>query len=155
MHNHAGEIIGTQGFYIDVTPPGPAQREAISAAVAEFADNRALVEQVKGVLMFVYKIDADAAFDLLKWRSQETNVKLRTLTEQLQADIRSLRYDDNLPHRSEFDRLLLTAHQRVSQSSNAADVTAGSPHPNQPRSDARPMHFRRTGLVHVPAVSRT
>ena len=38
--------------------------------------------------MIVYRIDADAAFDLLKWRSQEANIKLRVLAEQLLADFR-------------------------------------------------------------------
>ena len=31
--------------------------------------------------MVVYRVDADAAFELLKRRSQETNVKLRILAE--------------------------------------------------------------------------
>ena len=38
------------------------------------------------MLMLVYRVDADAAFELLKWRSQEANVKLRILAEQLLAD---------------------------------------------------------------------
>jgi hypothetical protein len=50
---------------------------------------------------------------LLKWRSQETNVKLRALAEQLIADVRALEYDETVPPRSTFDRLLLTAHKRV------------------------------------------
>jgi len=37
--------------------------------------------------MYIYRIDSAAAFDLLKWRSQETNTKLRTLAEQLLADV--------------------------------------------------------------------
>ena len=40
--------------------------------------------------MLVYRIDADVAFDVLKWRSQETNVKLRVLAEQLLSDVRAL-----------------------------------------------------------------
>ena len=48
--------------------------------------------------MIVYRIDADAAFDLLKWRSQAANIKLRVLAEQLLADFRALNYDDTLPH---------------------------------------------------------
>ena len=63
--------------------------------------------------MLVYRIQSDAAFDLLKWRSQETNVKLRVLAEQLIADVRALEYDEIVPPRSTFDRLLLTAHQRI------------------------------------------
>jgi AmiR/NasT family two-component response regulator len=43
----------------------PEERESfISDAVAEIAANRAVIEQVKGILMIVYRIDADAAFDL-------------------------------------------------------------------------------------------
>ena len=30
MHDNAGEVIGTQGFYIDVTPSGAAQQAATS-----------------------------------------------------------------------------------------------------------------------------
>jgi PAS domain S-box-containing protein len=113
MHDNTGRVIGTQGFYIDVTPSGEARAAIISEAVAEIAESRAAIEQAKGILMLVYRIQADAAFDLLKWRSQETNVKLRALAEQLIADVRALNYDETIPPRSTFDRLLLTAHQRV------------------------------------------
>jgi PAS domain S-box-containing protein len=113
MHDNLGRVIGTQGFYIDVTPTGEARAAIITEAVAEIAENRAAIEQAKGILMLVYRIESDAAFDLLKWRSQETNVKLRTLAEQLIADVRALEYSETVPPRSTFDRLLLTAHQRV------------------------------------------
>ena len=62
--------------------------------------------------MYIYRIDSAAAFDLLKWRSQETNTKLRTLAEQLLADVHTLKQNDS-PDRATFDRLLLTAHQRA------------------------------------------
>jgi PAS domain S-box-containing protein len=113
MHDNAGQVVGTQGFYIDVTPTGETQAAIITEAVAEIAENRAAIEQAKGILMLVYRIQSDAAFDLLKWRSQETNVKLRVLAEQLIADVRALEYDEIVPPRSTFDRLLLTAHQRI------------------------------------------
>jgi hypothetical protein len=113
LHDNTGEVIGTQGFYIDVTPTGDGREASISQAVAEIADNRAVIEQAKGALMYIYRIDADAAFDLLEWRSQVTNIKLRALAEQLLADIRTLRHDESRPSRSAFDRLLLTTHQRV------------------------------------------
>ena len=113
FRDEGGEVVGTNGFYVDVTFP-PEEREAfISDAVAEIAANRAVIEQVKGILMMVYRVDADAAFDLLKWRSQEANIKLRLLAEQLLSDFRALNYDDILPQRSMFDQLLLTAHNRV------------------------------------------
>jgi hypothetical protein len=69
LHDSTGEVIGTQGFYIDVTPTGEAREDSITEAVAEVAENRAVIEQVKGIVSLVYWIDPDAAFDLLKWRS--------------------------------------------------------------------------------------
>jgi hypothetical protein len=63
--------------------------------------------------MLIYRINADSAFELLKWRSQETNVKLRVLAEQIVEDFLGLRYDEALPARAVYDRLLLTAHLRV------------------------------------------
>ena len=60
LRDAGGEVIGTDGFYVDVTFP-PEERESfISDAVAEIAANRAVIEQVKGILMIVYRIDADA-----------------------------------------------------------------------------------------------
>jgi PAS domain S-box-containing protein len=113
MHDNAGRLVGTQGFYIDVTPPEELQAAIITEAVAEIAEHRAAIEQAKGILMLVYRIEAEAAFDLLKWRSQETNVKLRVLAEQLIIDVGALEYGETVPPRSTFDRLLLTVHRRV------------------------------------------
>ena len=73
-----GEVIGTHGFYVDVSPAEHHQQKRLTRAIAEIAENRAAIEQAKGMLMVVYGIDAEAAFDLLRWRSQEANVKLRT-----------------------------------------------------------------------------
>ena len=116
-----GNVIGTHGFYVDVTPPDPVPEELVTAAVAEIAEHRATIEQAKGMLMLIYRIDAGAAFELLRWRSQETNVKLRTLAEQVLADFRELTYEETLPSRSTFDHLLLTAHQRVDTVRPAVD----------------------------------
>jgi hypothetical protein len=63
--------------------------------------------------MLIYRITADSAFELLKWRSQEANVKLRVLAEQVVKDFLGLTYEEVLPTRAEYDRLLLTAHLRV------------------------------------------
>jgi len=56
----------------------------------EIVANRAIIEQAKGVLMFIYDIDADAAFDVLRRRSRTTHVKLRLLAEQLIQDLVAL-----------------------------------------------------------------
>jgi fructose-specific component phosphotransferase system IIB-like protein len=107
-------VVGTHGFYVDVTPSvKQRQDEIITEAVAEIAEARGVIEQAKGMLMLVYRITADSAFELLKWRSQETNIKLRALAEQIAKDFVELEYDEALPPRSTYDRLLLTAHHRV------------------------------------------
>jgi fructose-specific component phosphotransferase system IIB-like protein len=114
LFNDAGQVIGTHGFYVDVTPSvNEAHHVRVSEAVAEIAEARSGIEQAKGMLMLIYRINADSAFELLKWRSQETNTKLRALAEQILKDFLALSYDDVLPARAVYDRLLLTAHIRV------------------------------------------
>ena len=108
------QIEGARGDEHDITRSDEAREASISEAFAEFAEHRAVIEQAKGVLMYVYGIDSAAAFDLLKWRSQETNVKLRALAEQLVTDVRTLGHDNECAsYRSTFDLLLLTTHERV------------------------------------------
>jgi hypothetical protein len=51
-----GEVIGTQGFYIDVTPTNEERQASISQALSEIAETRASIEQAKGVLMYIYGI---------------------------------------------------------------------------------------------------
>jgi PAS domain S-box-containing protein len=114
IYGDDGAVVGTHGFYVDVTPSvHQAHEEKLTEAVAEIAEARGVIEQTKRMLMLIYRISADSAFDLLKWRSQETNVKLWTLAEQIVADFQELLYDETLPQRETFDRLLLTAHLRV------------------------------------------
>ncbi|WP_281279194.1 PAS and ANTAR domain-containing protein [Nocardia yunnanensis] len=108
-----GRAVGTTGFYIELSSViADAEQHALEARLPEMVDARAAIEQAKGVLMRVYGIDAKQAFDLLKWRSQETNVKLRALAEQLLAEL------DEMPPapstiRTSFDHLLLTVHERI------------------------------------------
>ena len=91
-----------------------AQQAAVSDAVVAINAGRESIHYVCGILMLIYRIDPDAAFGLLRWRSQECNVKLRKLADQLLEDIQGLQYDDQLPRREVFDRLLMTVHERVS-----------------------------------------
>jgi fructose-specific component phosphotransferase system IIB-like protein len=114
MVDDAGVVIGTDGFYVDVTPSiTEAREERVTEAVAEIAEARSGIEQAKGMLMLIYRISGESAFELLKWRSQESNVKLRVLAEQVVDDFLGLQYEEVLPPRSEYDRLLLTAHLRI------------------------------------------
>jgi fructose-specific component phosphotransferase system IIB-like protein len=114
MRDDSDTVIGSDGFYVDVTPSiTEAREERVTEAVAEIAEARGAIEQAKGMLMLIYRITADSAFELLKWRSQEANVKLRLLAEQVVKDFLELSHDEVLPTRAEYDRLLLTAHLRV------------------------------------------
>ncbi|WP_284224272.1 PAS and ANTAR domain-containing protein [Mycobacterium antarcticum] len=117
LRDDDGRVVGTGGYYVDVTPSeSRAHQQSVTEAVAEITESREAIEQAKGMLMLVYRIDAEAAFDLLKWRSQASNVKLRAIAEQLVADFLTLGYSDVLPPRSSYDQLLLTAHHRVEAS---------------------------------------
>ena len=112
LFDDQGEVIGTHGFYIDVSPlPEQAQEALVTAKLAEISENRAGIEQTKGMLMLIYGINDNAAFELLRWLSQEANVKLRLLAEQISDDFRGAGL--TLNSQSEFDHLLLTAHRRI------------------------------------------
>lgn len=106
--------VGTHGYYVDITPSSDRAREdLISARVAEITEHRAIIEQAKGMLMLIYGLDDDAAFDLLRWRSQSSNVKLRRLAEKIVEDFRAVR-DDGITSRAAFDHALLTIDEGVS-----------------------------------------
>ncbi|WP_046317703.1 PAS and ANTAR domain-containing protein [Mycobacterium sp. UM_Kg1] len=102
MLDEAGVVTGTAGFYVDVTE---ALQADVSAAVSEVAQSRAVIEQAKGVLMVAYGISAERAFDILVWRSQETNVKVRDLATRFLAA-----FTGRLPGAvlSDLDHTLLT-----------------------------------------------
>ena len=119
-----GAVIGTHGYYVDITPSSDRAREdLISERVAEITEHRAVIEQAKGMLMLVYGLDDEAAFDLLRWRSQSSNVKLRRLAEKIVEDFRAVR-DDGITSRSAFDHALLTVDERVGSD---GDGKAASP----------------------------
>ncbi|MEV0297411.1 PAS and ANTAR domain-containing protein [Nocardia sp. NPDC050710] len=110
-----GGVVGTAGYYIDVTDTLEEHRqETLDDTLPELYAARAVIEQAKGALMLVYGISADQAFRVLSWRSQETNVKLRALAGQLVADMGAV-VRSTVGLRTEFDHLLLTAHERIAR----------------------------------------
>ena len=124
LRDDDGTVIGTGGFYIDVTPSERARQDQVTAEVTRITENRSAIEQTKGMLMVIYGIDEPTAFELLKWRSQQTNVKLRLLAEQIAADFVFLSGSEMLPPRSAFDNLLLTAHLRINAENESGDGSA-------------------------------
>ena len=82
------------GLLIDLTDLRiSAARAAADHAVAEATQHRAVIEQAKGILMLVYRIDADTAFEVLRRHSQNTNTKLRDLAGRLVNRATELRFD--------------------------------------------------------------
>jgi hypothetical protein len=84
------------------------------AETHEYVRDRALIEQTKGMLMFVYGIDADEAFALLRKQSQDHNIKLRLIAEQILKDLVELARVRGPARRLAFEGLMKTAHQRIS-----------------------------------------
>jgi len=116
-----GTVTATHGYYVDVTPLERERQDEVTAAVTVIAEARADIERAKGMLMLIYGMDEAAAFELLKWRSQETNVKLRVLAAQVANDFVLVSGSKELPPRSAYDKLLLTAHLRVDTDTKSAD----------------------------------
>jgi hypothetical protein len=119
MVDETGAVVGTAGYYIDLTETFVETRQvALDQALPDLFEARALIEQVKGVLMAIYRISAEQAFGVLRWRSQETNTKLRALAKQLLAEIVTLPAP-SVEVQSAFDHLLLTVHERIPAELNA------------------------------------
>ena len=102
------EAVATRGFYIDVTEAADADVQgAIGEELREIMARRELIEQAKGILMVLYRIDSDAAFGILRWRSQQLNLKVHTVAERLVSRLPSL-LDIPLTERSRADHYLMT-----------------------------------------------
>jgi hypothetical protein len=113
----AGAVLGTAGYYIDLTDTfdearSETRQEVLDEALPDLFENRAAIEQAKGVLVIVYRVSPEQAFRVLQWRSQETNTKLRALAKQLICDVSTLP-PMSTAIQSQFDHLLLTAHERI------------------------------------------
>lgn len=102
MLDDTGTPIGTSGFYVDVTD---SLHTDITNVLEAVADARARIEQAKGVLMAAYGITAERAFDVLVWRSQETNLKVRDLAARFLDAVAGKSSPET---RSRIDQALLT-----------------------------------------------
>ncbi len=123
LRDDDGELIGSQGIYVDLSDL--PEDHSVDAAIADFTTHRSQIEQAKGILMAIYGISATHAFDILVWRSQETNTKLRALVAGIIEDF-SDRLDVPAGVRERADHLLLTTHKRVGRAaSREHEPTAG------------------------------
>ncbi len=102
MVDGSGTLVGTSGFYVDVTD---SLHSDITNVLSAVADARARIEQAKGVLMIAYGISAERAFDILVWRSQEANLKLRDVASRFLDTVASKASAETQSH---VDQALLT-----------------------------------------------
>ncbi|MEZ0349295.1 PAS and ANTAR domain-containing protein [Mycobacterium sp. pR1184] len=116
VDDESGAVRGTSGYYIDLSGIDEARyesrQEVLDEALPDLFENRAAIEQAKGVMMAIYRVSADQAFRVLQWRSQETNIKLRTLAKQLIQEVSDLPPMSAVVQ-SQVDHLLLTIHERI------------------------------------------
>lgn len=108
-----GQVTGTSGFYVDITQEFDADlQSSVNEIVDHLSQSRAVINQAIGMLMLTYGVTAERAFDVLAWRSSDSNMKLRNIAAQFVVDASS---DDLLPAgaRARVDHLLLTVHERV------------------------------------------
>jgi PAS domain-containing protein len=103
-----GRIVATRGFYVDVTKAFRADlQQEVGSALDVIVARRAVIEQAKGMLMAIYELDAESAFGIMVWRSQQLNVKLHDLAATLVAELPSL-LQSNLTARTPVDHYLMT-----------------------------------------------
>lgn len=86
--------------------------EAVNTELTTALESHAAIDQAKGMLMLVYGIDDDAAFEILRWASQQSNVRLRVLAGRLVEAARAAGGADAVL-RSTVDDLVIAAMRDV------------------------------------------
>ena len=116
-----------------------ASEQQLWDEVRGHAHHNALIEQAKGMLMFAYGIDADEAFEVLRSQSQNHNVKLRLIAEQVVKDLVELSRMSPPAGRVDLDGVMQHAHMRISHS--AARQLNGESKTGVPMKDLRPSSY--------------
>jgi fructose-specific component phosphotransferase system IIB-like protein len=87
LYGDDGQLIGTAGFYVDVTESFEADvRHTLHQAASTFQETRAIISQALGIITMTYGVSADRARDVLAWRSREANVRQRDIAAQFVAE---------------------------------------------------------------------
>lgn len=101
----------------DATTSEPrSDEQRITEALRAITERRAVIEQAKGMLMLVYGVDADEAFDVLRKQSQDHNVKLNLVAEQVMKDLVELARNKGPVRQLALGGLIATASQRIQHS---------------------------------------
>lgn len=102
-----GTVVGTDGMYVDLHDVRTDAIQAeMTSRVHDFETSRVGIGQAKGMLMFAYSLTDQQAFDLLVWRSQQMNIKVRdlaaTIVDRVPREIDLIEYNS-----ARFDHILL------------------------------------------------
>lgn len=99
-----GDVQEVRGYVVDLTLANRAAAlDEVDAAVAGVTVHRAAIEQAKGMLMVLLGLSGGDAFELMRGYSQQHNIKLKVLAEQL---VDTLRRIEGPPTRGELDSLV-------------------------------------------------
>jgi len=93
-----------------------SDEQRITDALRAITERRAVIEQAKGMLMLVYGVDADEAFDVLRKQSQDHNVKLNLVAEQVMKDLVELSRHKGPVRQLALGGLIAAASQRIRHS---------------------------------------
>ena len=96
------------------------QQERITVELRAINERRAVIEQAKGMLMFVYGIDADEAFEALRGQSQNHNVRLVLVAEQVVKDLVKLSRTRGPVRQLALGGLIEAASGRIAHSGSSA-----------------------------------
>jgi PAS domain S-box-containing protein len=113
MSDDDDAVVGTQGYYIDLSQTAAEyRREALDETLQRVLNARVVIEQAKGALMLAYGVSAEQAFGVLRWRSQDANIKLRRVAELVIAELPAVGGDE-VKLRSRLDHVLLTLREPI------------------------------------------
>lgn len=104
-----GRVVGAEGIYFDIDGAvDESIRGKVAVHVEKFKESRTVVEQAKGMLMLVYGIGEDRAFEVLRWLSQTRNVPIRGISRAIVTSSRAGTWVSE-GSRRDFDTVLLDA----------------------------------------------
>lgn len=105
-----------EGSATDDAPLSSGEQERLTVELQAITERRAIIEQAKGMLMFVYGVDADEAFQVLRGQSQNNNVRLILVAEQVVKDLVELSRARGPVRQLALGRLIEAASERIAHS---------------------------------------
>jgi hypothetical protein len=93
-------LVSLTGYMVDLSDVVATDRRAeVDAAITGVTAHRAVIEQAKGMLMLAFGVGPDDAFEVLRAHSQDGNIRLHVLADQLVDGIVDGESDDSTRQR--------------------------------------------------------